>query len=386
MEKSLDEIILVSPPEKLTYLIGESFALTGLQLLAKYNDGSSVSIPLSEVIVTGFDSSTSSSEQTVTLSVDIWSFDVAVEIIGEETDAVEVLAGANRYRTATAISQASYSSADTVILVQAYNFPDALAAGPLAYMMDAPILLTGTASLSSSVKEEMSRLKASKVIIMGGYSAVSENVENALKAEGYTVERLEGSNRYATAVTTAQFMETRLGARKTVVLASGNQFPDALAAGSYAAKEGHPILLTDGTRLTKTTMDYITEGGVDNIILVGGTSVISEALETQLKAMGITITRKSGKNRFDTSLEITKSYFENAEMAIVANGMEFADALAATPYAAKMDAPIILVNQTRINLPIKEYLPLSQIQKIVVVGGDAAVSEAVRNELDELLK
>ena len=119
---------------------------------------------------------------------------------------------------------------------------------------------------------------------------------------------------------------------------------------------------------------------------MGGTSVISEALEEQLKAKGISITRKSGKNRFDTSLDIARSYFENAATAVVANGMEFADALAAAPYAAKMNAPIILVNQTRINQPIKDYLPMSKINRMVVVGGDAAISEAVRNELKKLIE
>lgn len=385
-EKQLTDLRLMSPPEKLSYYVGENLDLTGLVLTGEYNDESVSNVDLEEIQVSGFDSSRAATEQIVTLSVLNWKFEVKVNIISSIVHGVEVLAGANRYRTAVAISQASYEKSDVVILVQGNNFPDALAAGPLSYMMDAPILLTSTASLSSSLNEEMQRLETKTVIIMGGLGAVSAEVEDALIAEGYKVERVKGSSRYSTAVEAAKYMHGKQGNSDTVVLASGIQFADALAAGSYAAKEGYPILLTDGSRLSNATMEHITGSGVKNIILVGGTGVISLDLEDQLKTLGISITRKSGKNRFDTPLEIARSYFGNGEIAVVANGMNFADALAAAPYAAKMNAPIILVNQTRINLPIREYLPGSGISRIVVVGGDAAVNEAVRNELTDLIR
>jgi hypothetical protein len=80
-------------------------------------------------------------------------------------------AGAGRFETATEISKAEFTTAKTVILAYGMNYADALAGVPLAKKLDAPILLTNTKSLDVSTADEIKRLKAEKVIILGGEGA-----------------------------------------------------------------------------------------------------------------------------------------------------------------------------------------------------------------------
>lgn len=380
----LTSIRLLKTPLKTNYKVGEELDIEGLEVEGTFNNGKKELIPSEQMEFIGFDSTAAMEGQKVTVKVN--SFEAYFTLNIQEGAKVEVLAGSNRFGTAVNISSSLYETADVAILVQARNFPDALAAGPLAFMHNAPILLTNTPSLSTATKAELQRLGVKKVLLMGGESAISLDVENGLKADGYTVERVKGSNRYGTAVETAKQMQVGLGTRKTVVLASGVDFADALAAGSFAAKNGYPIILTDGGRLTKTTSDYLSESGVENIIIVGGTGVIKEALADSLKAAGYKVTRQSGSNRMNTSVTIAESFFASSTKAIVANGWEFADALAAAPYAAKINAPILLVRQGSINAGIRAYLQSSGIQSVTVVGGNGAVGEIVREELELLLE
>ena len=118
---------------------------------------------------------------------------------------VSRLSGNNRYGTAVAISQEGWVSADVVVLARGDDYADALAGVPLAYALDAPILLTPSARLSSLVRDEIIRLNAKEVIVLGGYGAISEEVEDILTTElGLAVKRIAGSNRYGTAAEIAR--------------------------------------------------------------------------------------------------------------------------------------------------------------------------------------
>ncbi|MBT2692559.1 cell wall-binding repeat-containing protein [Bacillus sp. ISL-55] len=84
------------------------------------------------------------------------------------------ISGKNRFDTAVQISQTGFDKSETVILSTAYNFPDALAGGPLAYKYDAPILLTSKDTLGEATKSEILRLKAKKAIILGSKGVISQ--------------------------------------------------------------------------------------------------------------------------------------------------------------------------------------------------------------------
>ncbi len=298
---------------------------------------------------------------------------------------LDVIAGANRYLTAAAISQVSYATAETAILVQSDNFPDALAASPLAYALKAPILLTETDRLHEVTRTELRRLGAKKVIILGGLQAIEAGVEQTLKADGIAIERIAGNTRYQTAVKVAGRLNTLQGTPSTAVLTSGVSFADALSAGSFAARLGQPVLLTDGSYLTLDLRNYLKDHNITQVTIMGGTLVVSSEVEQQLKTAGITVKRIGGATRVETSANVATQIFGGATQAIAANGWNFPDALAAAPYAAQLNAPILLVSQDSVSTPIKTYLQTTPIMNIKVIGGDLAVDSTTRQQLLEAI-
>src|SRR5690606_2500915 len=168
------------------------------------------------------------------------------------------MSGADRYCTAAAVSKAAYpSGTETVFIASGRDFPDALAAGSVASSHQAPILLTQPGGLPAATRNELARLKPSKVIILGGPVAVSAAVENQLKnivGTSGTVTRIGGANRYETAieVTKAMFPANTGG---TLYVTTGRNFPDALSASAVAGitgaaavagEQSQPILLVPG--------------------------------------------------------------------------------------------------------------------------------------------
>ena len=295
------------------------------------------------------------------------------------------IAGANRYLTANEISAKAYQTAKTAILVQGDNFPDALAAGPLAYALKAPILLTSQKELTPSTKDELTRLKVQHVIIMGGSIAVSAKVEDAIKKMGIQVERIQGASRYETAINSANKLEATRGAFSSVMLASGSSFPDALAIGSVAARDGLPILLTDKAKLSQAMIDYLKAKNIKQVTIVGGTVVISKDIETELKNLGIKVSRLGGATRVETAAMVANQYFDQNLRAFAVNGWSFADGLTAAPYAAKLNAPVLLVAKNQVEQPVLSHIKGSTIREIYVVGGNLVVTKSVRDRLLEAI-
>lgn len=295
------------------------------------------------------------------------------------------IAGATRYLTANEISAKAYSTAKTAILVQGNNFPDALTAGPLAHALKAPILLTSQGELTPSTKDELTRLEVQNVIIMGGTIAISSKVEDAIKNMGISVERVQGSSRYETAINSANKLEAARGAFSSVMLASGSSFPDALAIGSVAARDGLPILLTDQAKLSKAMVDYLTAKNIKEVTIVGGTLVISTNVETELKNLGIKVTRLGGATRIKTATLVAEKYFDLNLRAFAVNGWSFADGLTAAPYAAKLNAPVLLVAKDQVEDVVLSHIKASTVREIYVVGGNLVVNSSVRARLLEAI-
>ncbi|GGK35699.1 hypothetical protein GCM10010965_30830 [Caldalkalibacillus thermarum] len=281
------------------------------------------------------------------------------------------LAGQNRYETAVEISKAGWpDGAETVILATGERFPDALAGTTLAYKYDAPILLTRGKELTDVTKKEIQRLKAKKVIILGGESAVSKQVENALKNIQLEVERIYGNTRYETAVKIAE----RLGYDKeTVIIASGQNFPDALAVAPYAAKEGIPILLTQRDKLPTETKEPLK--GVRQTYVIGGTQAVGEEVFVELP----NAKRIFGQNRYETAVKIIEEFGLDTSKSFVATGEDFADALTGAALAAKEGSPILLVAKERVPEHVQPLL--ETIREAIILGGPGAVGQKVAEQL-----
>ncbi len=163
---------------------------------------------------------------------ELYSFKVSDEV-------VKRIYGESRIETSIKLSQAAFpEGSDTIVLATGYDFPDALAAAPLAYAYNAPLLLTKPSYLTDSLIEEIWRLGASKAIIIGGTLAISSNVESELQNLGLGIERISGKNRFETAQKIADKLRVKNGSPQKVIIATGYNYPDALASSSYAARKG----------------------------------------------------------------------------------------------------------------------------------------------------
>src|SRR5690606_30271711 len=219
--------------------------------------------------------------------------DIKVTAAPVEIAEIDRISGDDRYKTAVAISQKGWKTADTVILATGADFPDALAGVPLAHDKDAPILLTKTKALSAETKAEITRLNPKNIIILGGPTVVSSDIEVELDKAFDKVTRIAGKTRYETAAMIAEEI-----ASDQAVVVQGLNFPDVLAISPYAAKNGIPILMTRTDRLPAETAAALK--GVANTYVIGGKEAVSDAVMAELpKPM-----RYGGETRFDTAKEI----------------------------------------------------------------------------------
>ncbi len=333
-------------------------------------------------------------------STSVWHFDPENEYPWHHYNRpdripVERLAGANRYTTAVSVSQMGWSDcqdgSDTVILAVGTNFPDSLAGVTLAYRLDAPILLTTKDSLPASTRDEIQRLGAKRVIILGGPGAVSANVENDLSTiPGVTdVDRIAGENRYDTARLIAMQEELHYNG---IYLASGLDFPDALSAAAYAAKQGRPILLNGKTTLSAQVKNLLqAKPEISLVVIVGGPGAIADSVISELNSLypDLTVQRISGSNRYETSLALaTYLWHEGGKDVFLATGSNFPDALAGGVLAAKYSSGVLLVRNTAQSVPtsIVALIKDVSISSGLILGGASAVSVELQNDLYQILE
>ncbi|NYE05788.1 putative cell wall-binding protein [Bacillus niacini] len=286
------------------------------------------------------------------------------------------VSGATRYETAIEISKEGWQDgADTVVLAQAMNFPDALAGAPLAYKYNAPILLTETAKLTDATKKEIERLGADRVIILGSQVAVSKQVEDALVSMNLKeVKRIGGATRFET----AQLIANELGSTNgKAIVATGFEFPDALAVAPYAARNAIPILLTNPNYIPESTMQALQ--GKSTIYAIGGENALNAPVINKLPG---TVQQIAGETRYDTAAEIINAFDLGDQQALVATGTGFADALTGAVLAAKKNASLLLVTKDDVRTPIETIIKQRSIHTFTLLGGSDVVN--VDNELAEL--
>ena len=285
------------------------------------------------------------------------------------------ISGEDRYQTAIEISKKHFSSSESIVLTSANELVDSLTSTPLATSLKSPILLSDKSKVNANTLNEIKRLNAKNIYIVGGESTISQEVESNLKQQGYNVVRVSGKDRYRTSVEVGKKVVEKSGNKHKIVLASGVNIVDALSGNSVAAKENIPVLLTQINELNEYTKKAIKEWNVNEIVIVGGKSSVSEKVEQELVSMGIKVTRLSGKDRFETSVEVAKHIYPNAEKILVANGYNYVDALVAGPITQINKTPIILLEKDKIPASVQKYLNDSNIKEIQVIGGVESISK-----------
>jgi putative cell wall-binding protein len=210
--------------------------------------------------------------------------------------------------------------------------------------------------------------------------------------------RLGGHDRYQTAadIVEASFFGVtngRLSTHRTAVLASGENFPDALAgiglAGSMDDNAGAPILITNKDKLNADTKQLLSDMHVQTVYIVGGTGAISEEVEREVKNMNIAVTRVAGADRQATSVEALRLINGNwgrrygTDTVIIATGKDFADALSISSFAYYAGAPIVLTKDdgTLTDDAVKAIKANSDLTTVIIVGGTKAVSDQVVSQI-----
>lgn len=287
---------------------------------------------------------------------------------------VRRISGQNRYLTAVQLSREGWISADTVILVSGEDFPDALAATPLAKIESAPILYARPNHLHPETLAEMKRLNAKKVIILGQTHAISQNIENQIKNSGIQVERIGGKNRYATAQLIGQYIQSKTKVTQAFLI-NGEAFADGVSIASYAANQAAPIYLTKSNQLPEEISNDLKS--IPKWTLVGGNLVISDHVLNQVSAVSNSqADRINGRNRYATNQDIIRRFsFDNDEI-YVASGENYPDALAASALAVRTNAPVLLVKNSELNNVVR-FANEMNFYKFALVGGENVLSHRV---------
>ena len=276
------------------------------------------------------------------------------------------ISGKDRITTSVEISKSAYTTSENVVLASGFNFADALSAGQLASALNAPLLLSSQYKLDSQTKNEINRLKAKKVFVVGGDNAISKTgVDTTLKSEKIDVTRLEGQDRYSTSQKVMEKTKEIINP-EYLLIASGKNFPDALAATGFFVNHKSVMVLSDGLTYPQSNLQEIAIGG-----------------KNQLPLKGFTGKRVSGKDRYETALEIAKLSFDKNNNAILASGEVFADSLSAVSLTKKHNAPIILTQSNSLTENAKKYL---NGKNVFIVGGEKTVVKDILTRKKPVVK
>ena len=244
------------------------------------------------------------------------------------------LAGADRYATAAAVSRSSFPTggAGAVVLARGDAYPDALVGVPLAAARHAPMLLTHGTTLPTVTLTEIRRVlpTGGTVYVLGGTDVVPASIGTQLAGLGYQITRYAGVDRFGTAVAVAD----ALGDPSTVLLASGLNFPDALAAGPAATAVHGVVLLTTGATLPSATAAYLT-AHPGTVYAIGGPAAAADPTAQPL-------VRADRYATAATIATIATTFFPAPTTVGIATGLNFPDALAGAAQLATAGGPLLL--------------------------------------------
>jgi len=309
------------------------------------------------------------------------------------------------------VGNANFVNGCNVILARDDDFADALVSGPLADVRNAPILVNPTAALDARVAAEIGILAGQchagpgigngagaqfKVTIVGGINAISDGVANALLGQWGpgSVERLQGIDRYATSLTVAHETVAMLHNHgihnMNVILATGTNWPDALAAGPAATSHKGIVLLTRGTDMDADTTAYLKQIATEvwwtsapTVYAAGGPA--AAALPDAISFVG--------NDRYQTASMLADAFFQflpsgnRIHNVGVASGENYADAVIAGGFMANSDGPLLLTHKSTLPDVTAAYLSSQRdwVNNAFVFGGLGVVDPGVADQVSAAL-
>ncbi|WP_419921786.1 cell wall-binding repeat-containing protein [Candidatus Poriferisodalis sp.] len=313
--------------------------------------------------------------------------------------AINRYGGADRYATSLQVAEAvaaeAGGDAETVVVVSGRSWSDAVIAAPLAGAD--PVLMMPPHELRADAAQFLRRFGTSKVVVVGtesGSDAIGDEVISVLEALGVSVDKVGGRDRYATSVAAARRLGSvgdMAGLGRTAIVASGAVFADALVAGPFAARGGHPVLLTAPGELHPDVAAFLDEADVEHVVMMGGTAALGESVEESILELGVDVTRLAGATRYDTAVKASElisgrytgaagtACFSTDHVGLARARVPF-DSFSAAPLLGRLCAPLLLTDPNKVASETAAYLDGAREARgslhLHVFGGDAAVSRA----------
>jgi putative cell wall-binding protein len=178
------------------------------------------------------------------------------------------------------------------------------------------------------------------------------------------------------------------GAPRRVVLASSSSFADALAAA--VVLDDAPLLLTTPDALPAAVRNELSRLQPLEVVILGGPAAVSPDVEAEVAALGLRTVRIAGATRVETAVEVARAFASTAETAIVVRATDasggngsaaWADSVTAGALAAEEGWPILLTASDALSEPTRVYLAQSAVDSVLIIGGTAAVSQGVQQQL-----
>ena len=200
-------------------------------------------------------------------------------------------------------------------------------------------------------------------------------------------ERIEGADRYGTAAAAA--LAAWPEGADTVIVASGQTWPDSLAAAPLSHALDAPVVLATESGLTSETAAAIATLDPSSIVLLGGERALTSAVTTAVaEAASIETTmvsRIAGADRYETAALIAAEVGADGGEVILVNGKTYPDAVSASAYAAMAGTPILLTRASGISTAAAGFLASNEetLTGAIVIGGPAVIAESLVGELEE---
>lgn len=312
---------------------------------------------------------------------------------------VSRLWGQDRYTTSLAVArqfvQESGGSIDAAVLVSGRSWHDAVIAAGLAGTLDAPVVLTQKNEVPAATAEFLAEAGVARVVVVGSASAVSDEVLTSFASLG-NVERISGVDPSAASVAVAQRMGdlgVMPGHGPTLVVASAEVFADAMVAGGFSARGGHPVLLTPPDALDAGVASYVTDSGAQHVVVMGGSAAVSTKVQDDLAALGVAVTRLGGRTRLHTAQVVAhflegkytdtagEACFDRSTAGLATAWVPF-DAFSAGPLLGELCAPLLLTDPERMDPDVAQWIKRGT-SDLLVFGGKAAVSSHALADLND---
>jgi putative cell wall-binding protein len=293
---------------------------------------------------------------------------------------VNRIGGADRFAVSASVSAESFEPGVPVAYVASgEGFADALSGSAAAGVVGGPVLLVSRDSVPDSISAELSRLKPTRIVVLGGAASVSAAVETRLAMYSGSVSRIAGADRFE--VSARVSADAFSAGARVAYVASGEVFPDALSGSAAAGQRGAPVLLVQKRGVPASVDAELRRLRPDRIVVLGGEATIDASVAAALSGIA-PVTRIAGADRFAVSANVSAgSVPRGVDTVYVASGAVFPDALSGSAGAVADRAPVLLVTADVIPAAVEAELRRLAPYRIVVLGGPNTVSEQVVQQL-----